>query len=171
MPRRRATACAVVLLSPVSMTTRMPSWVSACSAAGVVDFTGSAMARMPETLPSTARKTAVAPSRRRRSASPSSAAVEIFSSARNLALPSASRRPSTVPTTPLPAGASNPNPEIRNGQPGCGWFARVIGPVSKSIFTFRFSRSSRTREPSSCSPRRPMSIASIWLGVAVRMAR
>src|SRR5712691_6757834 len=108
MPRRRATACAVVLLSPVSITTRKPSWVSACSAAGVVDFTGSAMARMPETLPSTARKTAVAPSRRRLSASPSSAAVEIFSSARNLALPSASRRPSTVPTTPLPVGASNP---------------------------------------------------------------
>ena len=69
MPRRLATASAVVRLSPVSMTTRMPSAASALSASGVVALTGSAMAMTPASLPSTARKIAVAPSWRRRSAS------------------------------------------------------------------------------------------------------
>ena len=44
MPRRRATASAVTRLSPVSMTTSMPSARSACRASGVVSLTGSAMA-------------------------------------------------------------------------------------------------------------------------------
>ena len=53
MPSRLATACAVVRLSPVSMTTRMPSAASASSASGVVALTGSAMAMTPASLPST----------------------------------------------------------------------------------------------------------------------
>ena len=66
------------------------------------------MAMTPAALPFTARKMAVAPSLRRRSASAERAAVSIPNSLRNLALPSASRLPSTMPMTPLPAGASNP---------------------------------------------------------------
>ena len=50
MPRRLATASAVVRLSPVSMTTRMPSAASALSASGVVALTGSAMAMTPAEL-------------------------------------------------------------------------------------------------------------------------
>ncbi len=42
--------------------------------------------------------------------------------------------------------------------------------VSKSTSIFSFSRSINSSELSLCSPRRPMSIASIWLGVAVRIA-
>ena len=45
-----ATASAVVRLSPVSITTRTPSWRSAASAAGVVALTGSAMAMTPGEL-------------------------------------------------------------------------------------------------------------------------
>src|ERR1035437_83043 len=108
MPRRLATASAVVRLSPVSITTRTPSADSAASAVGVVGLTGSAIAMTPASLPFTPRNMAVAPSPRRRSASAASAAVSIFSSAKNLALPSASRLPSTMPMTPLPAGASKP---------------------------------------------------------------
>ena len=94
MPSRRATACAVVRLSPVSMTTRMPSAASAASASGVVALTGSAMAMTPAALPSTAdedRGGAVA-------AQALGLSVErrwssMLSSARNLALPSATRSP------------------------------------------------------------------------------
>ena len=102
MPRRRATACAVVRLSPVSMTMRMPSAASALSAAGVVALIGSAMAMTPASLPSTAdedRGGAVARAGARLRAS--SAAVSMPSSARNLALPSATRLPSTVPIDAL----------------------------------------------------------------------
>src|SRR6185312_7417040 len=42
--------------------------------------------------------------------------------------------------------------------------------VSKSIRTLPFNRSCSVREPSSWMPRRPMSIASILSGVAVRIA-
>ena len=70
MPRRLATASAVVRLSPVSMTTRdAVGGAAPASAAGVVALTGSAMAMTPASLPSTARNIAVAPSRRSRSAS------------------------------------------------------------------------------------------------------
>ena len=94
MPSRRATACAVVRLSPVSMTTRMPSSRSALSAAGVrrldrigdgddagdlaVDRhedRGGAVLAQPLGL------------------APSSARSAMPSSARNLALPSTTRRP------------------------------------------------------------------------------
>ena len=62
MPSRRATALAVVRLSPVSITTRMPSALSAASASGVEALIGSAMARTPAARPSTPTKIAVAPS-------------------------------------------------------------------------------------------------------------
>ena len=58
-------------------------------------------------LPSTARKIAVAPSPRSRSASVERAADRCPNSTRNRALPRASRLPSTMPMTPLPAGESN----------------------------------------------------------------
>ena len=108
MPSLRATACAVVRLSPVSITMRMPSALSACSAAAVVALIGSAIAITPAALPSTATKIAVAPSRRSSSARASSGAVAMFSSARNFALPSATRRRSTRPIAPLPVGELKP---------------------------------------------------------------
>ncbi len=42
--------------------------------------------------------------------------------------------------------------------------------VSKSTRTLPFSRSCSVRDPSSWMPRRPMSMASILSGVAVRIA-
>jgi len=42
--------------------------------------------------------------------------------------------------------------------------------VSKSMRTLSFKRSCNVREPSSWMPRRPMSMASILSGVAVRIA-
>ena len=56
MPSRRATASAVTRLSPVSMTTSMPSARSASRASGVVSLTGSAMAMIPATWSSTPTK-------------------------------------------------------------------------------------------------------------------
>ena len=55
-----------------------------------------------------ATKIAVAPSRRIRSASASSGVVAMPSSCRNLALPSITRRRSTMPMAPWPGGASKP---------------------------------------------------------------
>ena len=56
----------------------------------------------------------MAPSLRRRSASSRSVVVSMLSSAKNAALPSASRLPSTTPTTPLPAGALKPRTGARS---------------------------------------------------------
>ena len=111
MPSLRATALAVVRLSPVSMTTRMPSAASAFSASGVDALTGSAMANSPASLPSTAMKIAVAPSRAQASrlALPATP-VSMPSAARKLALPSTTVLPSTLPVAPLPVGESNPRP-------------------------------------------------------------
>ena len=78
------------------------------SAAGVVALTGSAMAMAPASLPSTARKMAVAPSLR--------AAVRLRCAERRgvdvrvrreiWRCRARARLPSTMPVTPLPAGAS-----------------------------------------------------------------
>ena len=102
----RATASAVVRLSPVSMTMRNPSARSFFSAAAVVALIGSAMPIMPATCPSTARKIAVAPSWRNVSAAAENEVASTPWSARNAALPSATLRPSTVPVTPLPGAES-----------------------------------------------------------------
>ena len=51
--RRDAPAAAVLALSPVSMTLRMPSRRKASSAAGVLSLTGSATARSPASVSST----------------------------------------------------------------------------------------------------------------------
>ncbi len=50
MPSFRATAIAVVRLSPVSMTIAMPSALRRSSAGAAVSFTGSAMAMTPATF-------------------------------------------------------------------------------------------------------------------------
>ena len=73
MPSRRATASAVVRLSPVSMTTRMPSAFRAASASGVEALTGSAMAKTAAGAPVDAhedrgRAVLTQPVRRRRPA-------------------------------------------------------------------------------------------------------
>ena len=75
MPSRRATASAVVRLSPVIITRRRPAAFRSRMAPAVVALTGSAMPRTPAAAPSTATKMAVAPSRRSASASASSGAT------------------------------------------------------------------------------------------------
>ena len=106
MPSFAATARAVTLLSPVNITTRMPDLRKASSAACVVDFTASAMANIPAALPSMAAKMALAPSLRRSSARAASAVTSTPSPSRNSRLPISKARPSTLPRTPLPFGAS-----------------------------------------------------------------
>ena len=104
----RATASAVVRLSPVSMTTRIPSACSARMASGVLSLIGSATPSSPTGMPLAATNTMVWPSPRRasaRSASGPSATPRSFMSAR---FPSATARPSTVPRTPFPVTPSNP---------------------------------------------------------------
>src|SRR5215207_4750910 len=88
IPRRRATALAVVQLSPVSMTTRMASALRPARASGVEAFTGSAMAMAPATFPSTPAKMAVAPSARSLSACSARADTSMPCSFRKEALPS-----------------------------------------------------------------------------------
>ena len=102
MPSLLATACAVVRLSPVSITMRTPSARRLASAAGVVALIGSATAMIPAGWPLTATNIAVAPSRRASSACRSRAPVATPRSCRSLALPTATLRPPIVPVTPLP---------------------------------------------------------------------
>ena len=89
MPSLAATACAVVRLSPVSMTMRMPSARRLASAAGVVALIGSATAMIPAGRPSTATNIAVAPSRRSASARASRSALGTPRSSNRPALPTA----------------------------------------------------------------------------------
>ena len=113
MPSLRATAFAVVRLSPVSMMTLMPSAASAFSASGVDALTGSAMANSPASLPSTAMLITVAPSPRSRSAS-----IVKRLTFRCRAMPESpncrarSDLPSTLPVAPLPVGESNPSTSL-----------------------------------------------------------
>ena len=98
---------AVVRLSPVSMTMRMPSPRSASSAAASSPSPDRRWRSRPAGLPSTATKMAVAPSRRwllggRVAARRSNAEL----GPAKPALPSATLRPSTLPATPLPVGES-----------------------------------------------------------------
>ena len=115
-PRRRSrrcragapTASAVVRLSPVSITTRMPSARSASSAAAAPSLTGSATVRSPAALPSTATNMTIWPSRR----SSSRARVEVArvdrrAPQRARRLPTATRLPSTAPLTPFPVCEAN----------------------------------------------------------------
>lgn len=64
MPSRRATAWAVVRLSLVSITTRIPAPLRNSIALGVVCLTGSAITSSPATRPSIATKITVPPSAR-----------------------------------------------------------------------------------------------------------
>ena len=68
IPSLAATACAVVRLSPVNMTTRIPSSCKTRIASGVLALIGSAIASNPATRPSTAARITVAPSARSSSA-------------------------------------------------------------------------------------------------------
>ena len=114
MPSRRATAMAVVRLSPVSMTMRMPLRGerlqrlrrARLDRVGDGDDARRACRRSP-------RRSTVAPSWRSRSASASSGAVGMPSSARKRALPSTTRLRSTMPIAPLPVGASKPRTGAR----------------------------------------------------------
>ena len=107
IPTLRATASAVVLRSPVTITTRTPSACNARSASDADSFTGSATERTPARPPSTARNTTVHPSPQRGSASPSTSLTSTPRSPRNDAFPTATARPSTFAVTPWPGIARN----------------------------------------------------------------
>ena len=101
------TAWAVVRLSPVSMTTRMLSALSAASASGVDGFIGSAMAITPAAWPSTPTKIAVAPSWRRSCGLlGQSSHVDGVLGHELWRSRGRSRWPSTVPSAPRPTGES-----------------------------------------------------------------
>ena len=105
MPSLRPTACAVVRLSPVSITTRMRSSRRAVSAPIALSLIGSATATSPAALPSTAISIAPSPSLRSASARSGKPPGSIPSEAKSAWLPTATRLPSTAPTTPLPVSA------------------------------------------------------------------
>ena len=116
MPSRRATASAVVRLSPVSMTTRTFSLRQrrAAPRRGGLDRIGDGEHRRQPCRRRRAKIAgrAVAGAGARPRAS--SAAVSMPTlAAGSAALPSASLRPSTVPSTPLPVGESKPETSDR----------------------------------------------------------
>ena len=102
-PSARATAWAVVRLSPVSMTTRRPSAWSSRIASGVELLMGSATPTRPASAPSTARYITVCPSPRSASARAASADASTPCAASSRRLPSATRRPPAAPVIPCPA--------------------------------------------------------------------
>ena len=107
MPSWRPTASAVVLPSPVSMTTRTPAAFSACSACGVVALMGSAIATKPASLPPMPTKMTVAAFWR--CAFGGAARLADVDAVLGQELARCPRRrpaPSTVPMTPLPTGES-----------------------------------------------------------------
>ncbi len=161
MPSARATASAVVRLSPVSMTTRMPSAMSALSASGVVALTGSAMATRPASFPSIATKIAVAPFARCASASRSWAAVGMLNSLRNFALPMTTRRLSTMPMAPLPVGELKPLTSARTilrsfaartmaAASGCSLARSTLAASAKHFRLFESRQPGRWRRPRAC---------------------
>ena len=108
MPSVRATDCAVVALSPVSITMRRPAACSAWMAAGVSGLMRSATASSAARLPSTARNITVAPFARSCSARVwASSPMATCSSAISLALPNAAASRSTVALTPRPVSERN----------------------------------------------------------------
>ncbi len=102
MPSCLATACAVVLLSPVIITILIPSSCSWRMASGVVSFMGSATPSSPAGLPSTARNMTVLPCCLNASALAAMPEGSIPRVSMRAWLPSATGRPSTLPVTPLP---------------------------------------------------------------------
>ncbi len=102
MPIRRATACAVIELSPVSMTILSPALCSASIACGVDSFIGSATPSSPAELPSTATNITVCPSLRDRSASSASVWSKAPIACISLLLPTATCLPDTVARAPWP---------------------------------------------------------------------
>ena len=106
MPSRRATALAVVQLSPVSMTTRMPSALRPRAPRASRPSPGRRWRWPPATFRRRQRRSR---SRRLRAACrPASASGETSTpcSLRKAALPSTTCWPSTVPSAPLPVGES-----------------------------------------------------------------
>ena len=106
MPSRRATACAVVRLSPVSMTTRTPSRAQRRERRGRRRLDRIGDGEMPASLAVDGhedRRGAVARAARRPRARPARRS-SMPCSRRNAALPITTRRPSTMPIAPLPVG-------------------------------------------------------------------
>jgi len=102
MPSFLATVRAVVRLSPVAITVRMPSAFSAASASAVVALIGSETATIPASCPATARYMTLAPSCRNASPCAAIASHETPACCISAVLPSATARPPTVPRTPMP---------------------------------------------------------------------
>mmetsp|Transcript_42313 Transcript_42313/g.99250 ORF Transcript_42313/g.99250 Transcript_42313/m.99250 type:complete len:270 (+) Transcript_42313:4053-4862(+) len=107
MPSWRAMACAVVGLSPVSMTGVMPSSRNAATASRLLGLAVSATANRASTPPSSASSDTVRPSASWACMAASSAGVHRPCSWIQRWLPSSRAMPSTRPVTPRPAAAAN----------------------------------------------------------------
>ena len=123
MPSLRATAAAVVRLSPVSMTIRMFSLCSCWIASGVVCLMGSATPISPAALPSTATNIIVWPSARPDSAASTSESTLTWASSMSLRLPRRTATPSTRALTPLPVTDSNASTDE-------SWILRASAPAT-----------------------------------------
>ena len=115
----------------------------------MVSFTGSAMARIPATCSSTPTKTTVAPSARSRSASIVSGSTSIPWSDRKPALPSRTRRSSTVPMTPLPVGESK---SVTSGTFSPAVAAALTTATPRGCSDARSTPAARRRSSFSSSP-------------------
>ncbi|EWS65825.1 hypothetical protein Y695_00903 [Hydrogenophaga sp. T4] len=102
-----ATACAVAVLSPVSMTEVTPSCLRWATAATEVDLIVSATANKPRTPVSSARRVTVRPCVSWAINSASSWASDWLRSRMRRWLPRTMALPSTMPSTPRPSKAAN----------------------------------------------------------------
>jgi|GEM_PF-3854300 len=114
MPSRRATASAVVRLSPVIITSSMPSSWSWRIASGVLSLTGSATPRRPATTPSSATNMTVWPSLRSSSALFAGDSDGAARSSTRARLPTTTARPPTRPAMLLPVTDSKPSASSRS---------------------------------------------------------
>jgi len=107
MPTCRAMAAAVSRLSPVIMTTSIPRFCRAATAAADPSLTVSATPRTPAARPPTATSIGVLPSPARRRRSMVSGAESIPAVDSRRALPTRTSRPATRARTPCPVMESN----------------------------------------------------------------
>ncbi len=106
IPSFSATACAVLRLSPVIITMRIPCWCSCSTASGVVSLMGSATPKSPASSPPMATNMAVWPSFLTVSACSCSGCGSICKASSSQTLPRATWRPPIWPFTPFPVNDS-----------------------------------------------------------------
>ena len=141
-PTRRAMACAVSSLSPVSMTVRTPSASSAATASLPVGLSSSATAIVPMSAPFLAKKSGVLPSRVK--ASSCARSTSMARSAMRAALPAAMRLAPSRAVTPRPGIAWNAS-TVRDTMPRCSACAMIASASGCSLL--RSSAAASLRSP------------------------